>query len=169
MFVQTHPSRIGCFPTPDTRSIRAAKKSIFFPPWWQLRDSKGRKCSVLKRGILFSLCRRCRQNPLVTFFLLCMCVCARASACLTIDSHAISWWVFVRCRLCDTGCVSPSMVSGCLFTSSPLFSLHPPHLSSYLLTPYYSGWRPQDLMESMCARVCERGRLKTRQLLIFMK
>lgn len=42
----------------------------------------------------------------------------------------------------------------------------PPHLSSYLLTPYYSGWRPQDLMESVRARVCERGRVKTRQPLI---
>lgn len=34
------------------------------------------------------------------------CVCVH----LTIDSHAISWWIFIRSRLCDMGYISPSMV-----------------------------------------------------------
>lgn len=87
-----------------------------------------------------------------------MCVCVSASACLTIDSHAISWWVFVRCRLCDTGCVSPSMVSGCLFTSSPLSSLHPPPPLIFLVIYWLhiiqvcvlkTSWNP-------CVRACAK-------------
>lgn len=45
-------------------------------------------------------------------------VCERV--CLTIDSHVISWWIFIRSRLCDIGYISPSMVSSSL--STPLFS-----------------------------------------------
>lgn len=48
-------------------------------------------------------------------------VCERV--CLTIDSHVISWWIFIRSGLCDIGYISPSMVSSSL--STPLFS----HLS----------------------------------------
>lgn len=79
-----------------------------------------------------------------------VCVCV----CLTIDSHAINWRIFIRSRLCDMGYISPSMVVFFSYLILPLLlssSLSCP-FSSYLQTQYYFSSYLQTKGHLQCVR-----------------
>lgn len=55
-----------------------------------------RKTPSCDSSLLRTVRRREREK-------VCVCLQPCASVCLTIDSHAISWWIFIGSRLCDMG------------------------------------------------------------------
>lgn len=86
------------------------------------------------------------------------CVCLKVCVCvhITIDSHAISWWIFIKSRLCDMGNISPSLVLFSLILSFlPPFLLPLSSSPFYLLTwKYYYSWQTSE--NRVCVRACVR-------------